>query len=366
MSANGDNHGSLNSDPSLGLSQTQFVSYSNQSFIHPNRQDLFAFNNSLGYPNTNLNAVNNSYQNNYNNLNHYGNYYANEHRYLEEKNEVNNQENQKKKSWSNLCDTEFSIDDLFNCLDEISQTSKLEFQSYFIEHNKEKLEVKSMKNRIRTLRDKLFKIYLKKLNYKPNSLTPKEKTCVDMLGDIHIVAVCFLDETVSINLLDLFNGSDNNLINEIDYLLSKQQETIFNKIEQENTKINVRISHLEKNLNILYSSLNTNRTELYKGLESIKHEINFLKDNNLDQMNSNPQVKKRKLADDSKKEESKSETITNIVSEATESKQIVNQSEKKSSEDNDKAKSSSICDPQVPQPLSTKQNNTDINQTAEN
>ena len=107
MSANGDNHGSLNSDPSLGLSQTQFVSYSNQSFIHPNRQDLFAFNNSLGYPNTNLNAVNNSYQNNYNNLNHYGNYYANEHRYLEEKNEVNNQENQKKKSWSNLCDTEF-------------------------------------------------------------------------------------------------------------------------------------------------------------------------------------------------------------------------------------------------------------------
>lgn len=83
-------------------------------------------------------------------------------------------------------------------------------------------------------------------------------------------------------------------------------------------------------------------------------------------MNSNPQVKKRKLADDSKKEESKSETITKVVIEATESKQISDQSEKKSSEVDDKAKTSSICDPQVPQPVYTKQNNTDINQTAEN
>ncbi|CAF0922663.1 unnamed protein product [Brachionus calyciflorus] len=112
--------------------------------------------------------------------------------------------------------------------------------------------------------------------------------------------------------------------------------------------------------------LNTNRTELYNGLESIKHEINFLEDNNFDQMNLNPQVKKRKLADDSKKEESNSETITKVVSEATESKQIVDQSEKKSSEVDAKAKTSSKCDPQVPQPVNTNQNNTDINQTAEN
>ncbi|CAF1076476.1 unnamed protein product, partial [Brachionus calyciflorus] len=64
--------------------------------------------------------------------------------------------------------------------------------------------------------------------------------------------------------------------------------------------------------------------------------------------------------------ESKSETITKVVSETTESKQIVDQSEKKLSEVDAKAKTSSICDPQVPQPVITKQNNTDISQTAEN
>lgn len=155
------------------------------------------------------------------------------------------------KSWKDLTKPEFSNEDLLAVLNDIAQLSKIMFQNHFVENSIEKINLKNTKIRIKSLRDYLFKIYLAKNNYKQDNIFPKERTSVDMIGDIYTLAHCFVDETINFNILDLFNSSvkdDSQITADIKKIIKEQNELLLNRIKIENSSILTKIQFIECNL----------------------------------------------------------------------------------------------------------------------
>ncbi|CAF1045246.1 unnamed protein product [Brachionus calyciflorus] len=303
MTTNGANHG-IHFMQNQSIPLTQFQNHQQQhDQMYAQSQNTFSYNqiaSFTGLTNNRINEENNS--KNIHNANSINNFYSTEISNLGHNqeiliaNETQNNNHRIKRSWTDLLVADFSLDDLMECLDEISQKSKVEFQRYFNDFYAEKMDNKTTKNRVKSLRDKLFKNYLKKFNHKQN-IVPKERSCLDMIGDIHVLVTCYLDNTININILDLFSGinKEENIFNDISDMLSKQQEAILTKIQNENSKIMNKIDQLEKNLHVVYSNVNNNRDLIQMSFEKFKAEIDSIRKTRLNHETIPNNLKKRKM-----------------------------------------------------------------------
>ena len=216
------------------------------------------------------------------------------------------------KTWKDLLKESYQFEDLMRQLGEITQINRALFVKYFKDESNERLNTKQIKNKIKFLRDGLFKNYLNYVNFKQEKIFPRDRTSIEMLEDIHVLSCCYVDKTINLNILNLFNGSskeEESLCNEMKKMYNEQQDDILEKVKNENKVIIEKLFGLEKHLVMITQSIGFNFT-------SLKSEISELKSNFLVEKNS-PQTVDYEQENNGKRKRNKYDNVENQLRQET-------------------------------------------------